>query len=746
MNPRLLVKFFLFLNLAIFSLGAFSGKLCEGDILDLITKKQTLTFLEIQNKNPRKWVKNYMKAYADGNTIKKKYKKRFKADLVFHFASGIKCNLPAKIRISGDFKDHILNGPPPITSLDVTLKKGNFNSIVDFKLFLPATREGKNEIFMTRLLSSLGFLSPRTQFVKTKFDGIEFTFLFQEKIVKEFLEHNFLREAPVLEGDERFIFSHEHEDYFDEFSVSKLQNKKWALKGQTSEKISIDAVNMLNSGYLNHLSARYLGNYNSEKLLDTKFISFSENFENYNNSFSAILSAAGGWHGLRPHNRKFYFDPFYNQFKSIYYDGGPDLYKLSYDFNKYIKKEEHANINKSEIKGASIALGLLNSLNIENFHTDLINDGADFSFIEVKELISKIRNHLDVIKSFHKKDIELKTRPNYFSKIKVSKNYLVSKRLAFVTNKSDIYEICTLDLKTCSDKKLIPKQVAKLLSSELQIDGFDVIFIGDKRSYLGYPSSKSFKRVNFNEIKLENDAILRVYGSPIPVIDISNKSIYLKQDNQKDRFLIYGGQLSDWSINFVGLKNIEPTKGQRFDENLITGCLTFLDTKISQVSIKAYDGNCEDSINLVRVNGDIEKLLVESSYGDAIDSDFSDLVFNEITISGAINDCIDFSSGKYLINRARLDRCSDKAISIGEGSEFEIKSSDILNSNIGIAAKDSSTVNADNVIVDSVDTCFKAYNKKQEYWGGSIFVNNHNCLSNQIDIDESSFFGNRNEL
>ena len=53
-------------------------------------------------------------------------------------------------------------------------------------------------------------------------------------------------------------------------------------------------------------------------------------------------------------------------------------------------------------------------------------------------------------------------------------------------------------------------------------------------------------------------------------------------------------------------------------------------------------------------------------------------------------------------------------------------------SNIGVAAKDSSVVNIDSVVASNVPTCFAAYNKKQEFWGGKISVNAHNCDSSQV--------------
>ena len=36
-------------------------------------------------------------------------------------------------------------------------------------------------------------------------------------------------------------------------------------------------------------------------------------------------------------------------------------------------------------------------------------------------------------------------------------------------------------------------------------------------------------------------------------------------------------------------------------------------------------------------------------------------------------------------------------------------------------------VNIKNVTFKNTDLCFSAYNKKQEFWGGKIIVNQHNC-------------------
>ena len=66
-------------------------------------------------------------------------------------------------------------------------------------------------------------------------------------------------------------------------------------------------------------------------------------------------------------------------------------------------------------------------------------------------------------------------------------------------------------------------------------------------------------------------------------------------------------------------------------------------------------------------------------------------------------------------------------------------------SNLGIASKDSSIVNLDNVSVENVAICLAAYKKKQEFNGGIININNDfycKNFENQQSVDEFSVISN----
>ena len=297
--------------------------------------------------------------------------------------------------------------------------------------------------------------------------------------------------------------------------------------------------------------------------------------------------------------------------------------------------------------------------------------------------------------------------------------------------------MCDLVLGNCYLKKFSREDYSKLLEGRFK-DPSDLsyIFIGNKEEYI-----KSLDTEDNEDIKiydLRNGTDLLVFGSSLVNINETKREINLVQKSIEDRFLIRGGRLENWNIKFEGILDKNIVSSQAFNENLLTGCLTLLDLSAKSLNVEVEGALCEDGLNLIRVDGDINNILISNTSRDAFDADFSNLQFNSIQISNAGNDCVDLSSGNYVIKNANLKNCGDKAISVGEKSTLNINSSFISESNIGLASKDSSIIFAENVTSKSVDMCFTAYNKKQEFWGGKIIVNKHNCKSHQIFAEKAS--------
>ena len=147
--------------------------------------------LKIEIPNLKRWTKHLLRAKTNiSPNITKKYKKKFKAQLVIQNNNKRECIYPAKIRISGDWKDHIIldnNNNSIISSMDVTLLKDNIDGITKFKLFIPKTRGYDNEIISANLMKELGYLSPRTRYIEVEMNNKFYKMIIQEKFNKEFI-------------------------------------------------------------------------------------------------------------------------------------------------------------------------------------------------------------------------------------------------------------------------------------------------------------------------------------------------------------------------------------------------------------------------------------------------------------------------------------------------------------------------------------------------------------------------------
>tara|TARA_Y100001936_G_C15821684_1_gene532009 strand:+ start:124 stop:636 length:513 start_codon:yes stop_codon:yes gene_type:complete len=161
---------------------------------------------------------------------------------------------------------------------------------------------------------------------------------------------------------------------------------------------------------------------------------------------------------------------------------------------------------------------------------------------------------------------------------------------------------------------------------------------------------------------------------------------------------------------------------------------------VKNISIESDGSNCEDAVNFINVKGSIDEINIKNSFSDGLDVDYSELKIKNIVVRKSKNDCVDFSSGKYELNNLDLENCGDKALSVGEKSILNLNNIIGKNANIGIASKDSSIVDANYIIFRDIGTCIAAYNKKQEFNGGFIKINNMNCTNynKEADIDVNS--------
>ena len=381
------IKIFIFLFLTVclsFPLKASVTCSNKNPKLEHLYKKPTL--IEIKVKKTRKWNIRAIKILTSKNPrIENKYKKNFKAEIKVHYENNI-CDYKAKLRITGDFKDHIFKKNSTImSSLKIKLLESNINGVVSFKLFNPISRHSENEVFFTSLLRASNYIAPKTVFVDVIFNGEKVRMLFQEDIRKELLEGMGRIEGPMFEGDETLlkdIFDNGYKSKCEKLNclsdlvLTKLKNKNFFLKNHISTSISLHAHNKAQRLYrdLNAIGRNMFLNYDllsEDQIIKRKW-----------RIYDIILISAGATHSLLAReNKTLYWDALNSTFEPIYYDGNvePAYYNLFRFMDQHDFSFMYQNFTKTDI---DLATELLNRRNNLLFFKNLSSLGLNE--IEIK--------------------------------------------------------------------------------------------------------------------------------------------------------------------------------------------------------------------------------------------------------------------------------------------------------------------------------------------------------------------------
>ena len=707
--------------------------------------------LEVNILNNKKWVENLLKVLVEFNhpdsktgdsgvfnfRIKDRYKKFFKSKVLIKYKEqNLICKFDAKVKITGDGWWHLdwINGEP-FASIQVRLLDGNINNVVNFKLLLPRSRKSDNEIFITSIFKYLNFISPKTFYTDVKINNFKTKYIFQEHLAKELLESHSLVEGPIIEGDERFTIEKKlNNQSFYPLSMSRISNSKYIKNDLSKMKKSLEAISYMNEIYIqSHLSyPESFGKsmFATEKLkINSKSIDnlFEKNFDTY----ESIIYAMGAAHGQSHDDRRFYYDPINNFFKPIYYDGKPSII----DYYKKTKKSKNSDdslklenlkniISKEAVDGAKKAIILINNIDNNNFLKILDQNGLSLTLEDLKNIKDIIIRRLEAFKNISTESLEQKTNVSYFERLESKKDYI---NLVFIDIDKKTIEICNYNLSDCKIQTLDLNYLESIYAQRFDfLDNKDnnqiYLFVGNDKKF-NFKNLNNFKKIDINE----NFSVK--YNKMISLnIDNENKNLTIRQNDQTGRVVISGKIINNWKIIFIGDESNQIKNVIKNYENL-TGCLTFVDITLKNLSLSSKNSKCEDSINLIRTKGNIAEIIIKDSKYDGIDADFSTLKIKDLKVENSGNDCLDFSFGQYEIENIDLKKCADKGISVGEKSNAYFNIVNIQETNIGIASKDSSLIEANNVNIINTKTCVSAYKKKQEFNFADIKIDKMNCYN-----------------
>lgn len=625
--------------------------------------------------------------------IDPKSKKYIKSKLIIK-KNNKKKILNARIRLIGDYKDHI-SFSKNISSLQVKIIDNNLGGVTRFRLYLPTARNIYDEIFWSSTLEILGWPNLYKKKIIVNFNGQKYEALFEELPNKEFLERWSIRETAVIEYDERFT-------WLQNLQLEKnknLKKNKQKFKINDAEQAGLPSYKLDNSSLIknkNHSILSMIAIGRAKELYN------SNNYSYIVKKYDDLNKLAGATHGLSNHNRKFIYDPFYNEIIPLYFDGEPKI-ELNSECKNLDKKKQH-NLDK---------------LKIIYFH----RTGRNLQKYQECFAI-KIFNNFKNFKEIYEKNFYLKE--NIKKNNEQIKDHLFDYGNLFYFDNSK-NNFCIQKLKKIDCNIISPEKQKNIISGKLE----NYLYVDNKITW-------NYGIKNFNHPIINNSTNL----SDNYNID-SNEILYLKLDknspknikfflhNSTSRIVIFDSIINNLNLTFElhdqNIKN--ETRNNKIN---LTGCVTFINSYFNSANIDSKNMVCEDSINIINSNGSINNIDIVNSYSDALDIDMSKISIENIYIKNAGNDCIDFSYGEYLVNNINLNKCYDKGISIGENSFFLSNYSKIDNSKTAIANKDSSLSVIQNLYSTNNEICKTNYKKKNEFEKGQLIINFLSCDGDEI--------------
>ena len=570
----------------------------KNNYLKELNNKKNIIQINIKTNNLRKWTRNNLKILKNnGEIINQKLKKNYRSIVEVKYNFGT-CRYPSKIRQTGDFKDHIKFSKGKIyQSLKIKLLDGNILGNVRFKLLIPKTR-GSDEVIVSKLLKGLDILSPEIFYIQVNNNGYQSLMLFHQEANKEFIEQNFKIESAIFEGDESLIWNfkdiaNSNYNYLEDFSLARMINSKWTKKNINTKLISSKAYSKIQKIYLNKI------NKDNKFYFDINLLSNNkQDFLEKWILFELLMLSSNCSHGLSGINRKFYWDSLHEAFLPIFYDGNC---KIDYRYNSRLIKSDFLNsadkqnykkifINKNINKLKNKITNLdINSITENSTKYDKLNKTTISNKITMLlKNLNELEKYLTVLTDDNKTELldynfKISKLEKVFNKKLLNYFFLeLNHEDILSSNKSNFY-LCQKN--NCDYQDF---EIKKIFSTNLN---------NEKTKYI-FKDFKHKKKKLINEIIIINENEIKIKRTKGIKIKVGKERFSIIQSNEEDRIIFFDSNLKNLNIFYSGITD-KKEKKERFDDNGITGCLSFINVNfLSNINIDYDKSNCEDSINI----------------------------------------------------------------------------------------------------------------------------------------------------
>mgnify|MGYP001585040020 FL=1 len=234
--------------------------------------------------------------------------------------------------------------------------------------------------------------------------------------------------------------------------------------------------------------------------------------------------------------------------------------------------------------------------------------------------------------------------------------------------------------------------------------------------------------------------------SPVTFAGTKEKPIVitsLEKNKPYGTFAIVGNDNPDEKVSINWL-DISGGKDKWLNGIFFIGQFSIHNTPTVYVNNSLIHGSMgDDGINIKYANILIENSKFYGNTADQVDLDFVQGMVKNSEFNGkgeldSNGDGLDLSGSRVIVKNNIFTNLLDKGISIGEDTKAIVYKNTLLNNNLGVAVKDlSKGYFIDNTFKNN-KIAVAAYQKKQLFGGGSVYVYKNNFNSNQKDFEQDN--------
>ena len=250
-------------------------------------------------------------------------------------------------------------------------------------------------------------------------------------------------------------------------------------------------------------------------------------------------------------------------------------------------------------------------------------------------------------------------------------------------------------------------------------------FIIDKDLII--PKNKELIISAGSNIDLTNGSKIISYSRIIAEGSPNNPIKIWSSDNLGECILISETQIES-IIKYVYFKNLSNCSGSQIE---LTGSINFYNTNVIMDNVYFINNlKGDDYLNIINSKLNLNNIFFQNSHADALDIDYSIGKIENIKFNNIGNDAIDLSNSSIELNNFQAEKVADKAISVGENSYLRGNLFKINGAFLGLAIKDQSEIDLNNLIIKNSNIPLATYIKKKEYNSSKLNINKYSENNN----------------